>query len=722
MFGLMKNLMKEAPPPADAVTLAELHTGCVVGFGFMPQKSISGKRVPVTEVNSYLFDADSFISCRLSDDGTDVNLIVADGDDPTGTFLAISQKIEPRLFESIFSVAHPQYWFALKEGERVDAKPPVLGNPQGWLTSRYTLLISTSGRYLEGDWRMRKLADRGRFSRPFEYVLLVDEDNEHALEAEKFEDGTLNVFATVYRPATDIGEITRAPRSVSYGSVESIPHVSLADIAKPAQEKLRETQELVSVEPASEKAFRPAIVEIKPKPAPEEALKPPLAESAPEAVPADTAKTKAEENKSHITQAVVAVPVAGEKEPEAMPKAAAEIVAAAAKPDTVSAEHPKPVAAESKPQVAEAKKPAASLKEVIKPALANGNPATALAEAFRQALTDTRQERAAMEPDKAAQTKPPEEATVPSPDQKTAAAAAMENRKPKAVSSLLSIIPLPQTGTNSPPAVAKEALQTPKAQVPPVVPEAAKAEPVLVSAVKAEVKLPEVNAEPVTAKEMPAQVPKAEVPPVVPEAAKAEPAPVSALKAEVKLPEVKAEPVTAKEVPAQMPKAPISPFMTQAAKAEAKLTEVKAEPVVGKEMPAQIPKAHTPPAAPVEAKVELSLVSSPDVVPLHSKFGRIRPANAQDQSASPADTLACDLPLAGRLIDEAQRNQMLLSELVRKVIDLPARVQDQVLIPFALDGAEVAELARRYNVPAGDMDAVKHHIIEELKRFVGEKK
>jgi hypothetical protein len=107
-----------------------------------------------------------------------------------------------------------------------------------------------------------------------------------------------------------------------------------------------------------------------------------------------------------------------------------------------------------------------------------------------------------------------------------------------------------------------------------------------------------------------------------------------------------------------------------------------------------------------------------ETVPVRSKFGRIQHANA----AAADETLACDLSLAGKLISEAQRSQMALSELIRKVIDLPARVNEQVLIPFELDSNEHAELARRYNVPAGDRDAVNQQIIEELKRFVGDKK
>ena len=77
---------------------------------------------------------------------------------------------------------------------------------------------------------------------------------------------------------------------------------------------------------------------------------------------------------------------------------------------------------------------------------------------------------------------------------------------------------------------------------------------------------------------------------------------------------------------------------------------------------------------------------------LPGKFRRIQPTHAQEQGAAPVGTLACDLRLAGRLIDEALRNQLPLASIVRKVIDLPARVADQVLIPFALDNAE--EVAR----------------------------
>lgn len=242
MFSLMKPSARENAQIADALTLADLHVGCMVGFGFVPQKNISGVRICVTEINSYLFDAESFIAYRLEGGDADINLIIADESEPARTYLALSQRIRPRLFESIFSGYLPPDWFALKEGDTVKVNS---SNPialQGWLAPRYTVVVLTKGRLMEGDHRLRKASERVLLSRPFEYVLLVDEENEYALEAEKYEDGTMHVFATIYCPATDIGEIKRAPKSRS-AAIEIIPHVSPsepdADEGDVAQERTK---------------------------------------------------------------------------------------------------------------------------------------------------------------------------------------------------------------------------------------------------------------------------------------------------------------------------------------------------------------------------------------------------------------------------------------------------------------------------------------------------
>ena len=546
MFGLMKNLMKEAPPPGEAATLADLHVGCVLGFGFMPQKNLSGKRVPVAEVNSYLFDTDMFHAYRVTNDSVDVNLIVADEDDPTGTYLALSQKIEPRLYDAFFAGTPPKGWFSLREGDVLTARPPVLGGHQGWLTSRYTLALVMPGRYLEGDWHLRKPADRGRFSKAFDYLLFVDDDNEYAVEAERYEDGTIHAYATIYRPATDIGEITRAPKALSYGSVESIPHDPVKDsgIAEVKRDK----------PPAPYKAS--LLSDPKPVPKAETKVEAPKAES-----------PKVEASKADLSK-------------EALPK---------------------------------------------------------------EQMTITDKEVKAAEAILSASVAPPQ--TV--------------QTLPLASSQVIDAIAAPEPETKAEP-VAK----TPEAGITkPAAPES-KSAPV-------------------------------EVKPTEPKSLEVKPADAGA--ADIKQANDKPE-----------------PLLPAAVKPEAAELQVKPA-TASPEQPAETAKPK-----PAETKAAEASPAKPEVA-LYGKFGRIRPAASVDASASPEGTLRCDMGLAARLIDEAQRNHMPLSEVVRKVIDLPAKVDDLVYIPFTLDPSELAELARRYQLAATDDEGIKRRIVEELKRFIGEK-
>lgn len=367
----MRHWLKEKEPAGEPVQLADLEVGCVVGLGFMPQKNLSGRRLPITEINSYLFDEDSFISYRLEDDDTDINLIVADDAHNAGTYLALSLRLNELMFASLFVSPLPQDWFALKKDEVIDVSSRVLGAPRGWFASRYRLAMKARGSKLDGDFRLRDPLERANVSRPFDYVLFVDDANNHALEAERYDDGSLSVLATVYRPSTDIGEITRP----------IFQDVSLISDAEPE-------------------------------------------------------------------------------------------------------------------------------------------------------------------------------------------------------------LPLFET-----------------------------------------------------------------------------------------------------------------------------LLDVKGVSIIEHEPPTM----DKPLKMATETPVEVEL-------PLHTKFGRIQPANIAAKIESYPETLACDTRLAGRIISEAQRNQMALSELVRKVIDLPAKIKDQVFIPFALEDAEYAELARRYDVPASDREAVRQQILEELRNFIGETK
>jgi hypothetical protein len=451
MFGMMKNLLKEKESAPEAVKLSDLHVGCTVGFGFMPQKSISGRRLTVTEVNSYLFDGDNFVAFRLESENTEVNLIIADDGQAEGSYLALSRRLKDRFFAPLFVSPLPDAWFDLPVGHEIDVAARVLGAPQGWLATNYIVAMKTKGRILEGDFRMRKPAGRLSLSQPFDYVLLVDQDNTHALEAERYEDGTLKVFATIYRPVTDIGEIALPPRQS-----RTLPLLS----EKEAYAKFAATT-------------------------------------------------------------------------EASPELMAEI------------QSPKLIV----PEIPPITKIEARTEPMLEPKLEP-------------------------RPELKFQT-PPVERIVP--------------------------------GTTLPP---RPALDTTKQafvlQVPPAQPVAAVSSP----------------------------------------------------------------------VPPQ----------------EEKISQ------------------------PVQSKAVVTDMTPP----VHGKFGRIQPV-IQENTMS-ANMLACDTRLAGRIIDEAQRNQMPLSELIRKVIDLPARINEEVYIPFNLELVEYAELARRYGLQPNDQQAVRERIMEEMRLFVGDKR
>jgi hypothetical protein len=101
-------------------------------------------------------------------------------------------------------------------------------------------------------------------------------------------------------------------------------------------------------------------------------------------------------------------------------------------------------------------------------------------------------------------------------------------------------------------------------------------------------------------------------------------------------------------------------------------------------------------------------------------------ANKTDTETSkqpPArDLMAMDAKLAVRVINEAQSSNISMAALIRKVIDLPAKINNQVMVDFALSEAEYTELAKRYNLEIFDYAGVKENIVKELQQFVGNKK
>lgn len=86
------------------------------------------------------------------------------------------------------------------------------------------------------------------------------------------------------------------------------------------------------------------------------------------------------------------------------------------------------------------------------------------------------------------------------------------------------------------------------------------------------------------------------------------------------------------------------------------------------------------------------------------------------------ETINCDLKVANQIIEEAIRNEMRLSDVVRRIVELPVAHQETVQIPFTLSDEDYSLLAIRYGIPASDRNAIKTRIIQDLGDFSGNKR
>ena len=82
----------------------QLQIGSSIGFGFVPQALLNGRRLSVSGINTYQFGTENLTSYVLSQDSEpSVSMIVAEAD--SEQYLAISRRIpideRTRLFDSI---------------------------------------------------------------------------------------------------------------------------------------------------------------------------------------------------------------------------------------------------------------------------------------------------------------------------------------------------------------------------------------------------------------------------------------------------------------------------------------------------------------------------------------------------------------------------------------------------------------------------------------------
>lgn len=238
----------------DAPDVTSLRLGSAIAFGTVPQGLLSGNRFRVAGVNTYQFGDERMTSFVLSGATEDnVSLIIASADGEP--YLAISRRVpladRMRMFDptELEAVAE-QPEAARLVCREVDAKW------QHWIVSNYKKEINgLRGSMMKGDARF---APASAAPEPFDYVLLTSDSNEYAVEIERYTDGRIEVYATVYRRVTDIVEIEPAQGAQ-------------LEVVKPLEAPRREPE--IKTE-AKEEVKTEAKPEIKP-----EALTPPKAEA-----------------------------------------------------------------------------------------------------------------------------------------------------------------------------------------------------------------------------------------------------------------------------------------------------------------------------------------------------------------------------------------------------------------------------------------------------------
>lgn len=185
--------------------LENLQLNSVIGFGFVPQALLSGRRFKVSAINTYQFGDERMTSFVLSQDKEDsVSMIVASAEGEQ--YLAISRRIP---FADRMKMFDPTELEAVVEHD--DAVKLVCrdldGSWKNWVVQQYKKDIGgVKGSISKGDYR-RQAVPANALLQSFDYALLISENNEYAIEIEKYADGRIELYATIYRRLSDIGEI-----------------------------------------------------------------------------------------------------------------------------------------------------------------------------------------------------------------------------------------------------------------------------------------------------------------------------------------------------------------------------------------------------------------------------------------------------------------------------------------------------------------------------------
>ncbi|MDX2073759.1 MAG: hypothetical protein SFX19_05265 [Alphaproteobacteria bacterium] len=183
----------------------ELQVGSALVFGFVPQPTLSGRRFTVTAINTYKFGPDVLTSFVLSQDrDAGASMIVADNG--SEQYLAVSRRIAGSDRSKIFQEGDIDAVVQRADANHLDCRE-VIAEYKGWVAPHYKReMHGVKGQLYKGDHRAGLIT--GQPSMDFSYTLMVSDNNEHALEIEQYDDGRIEIYATVYRRMSDVGEVS----------------------------------------------------------------------------------------------------------------------------------------------------------------------------------------------------------------------------------------------------------------------------------------------------------------------------------------------------------------------------------------------------------------------------------------------------------------------------------------------------------------------------------
>lgn len=292
------------PGTQEKPDVDRLQVGSAITFANVPQALLSGRKFKVTAVNTYQFGDERMTSFVLAQDKEEsVSMIIASADGEQ--YLAISRRIPFSDRMKLFDPSELEAVVEQADSVRLGTHE-VDGNWKHWVVNTYKKEIAgLKGSVTRGDYR-RQAMPANALSQAFDYLLLASDNNEYAVEIERYADGRLELFATVYRRITDIASVEHAdamepPRIAATGApvlevvrpqpVELPPVLTPQQLQKAVEKPIEKAPEKadVKIEAKPEIKAEAKPVEFKPMFTPEppaSAVKAPIVEQAPPAAPA----------------------------------------------------------------------------------------------------------------------------------------------------------------------------------------------------------------------------------------------------------------------------------------------------------------------------------------------------------------------------------------------------------------------------------------------------